>query len=95
MLKSSYPQRGEQMTLDRRLEVLHQAFPALNEPTLTFMASQAREIRVAPGDRICEEGEPGDAFYVILAGRVQVSKFLQLGTQHLLHELYPESFLVN
>ena len=92
MLESSYPQRGEQMTLDRRLEVLHQAFPALNEATLTFMASQAREIRVAPGDRICEEGEPGDAFYVILAGRVQVSKFLQLGTQHLLHELYPGKF---
>jgi len=80
------------MTLDRRLEVLHQSFPALDEATLTFMACQAREIRVTPGDRICEEGEPGDAFYVILAGRVQVSKFLELGTQHLLHELTPGKF---
>jgi len=80
------------MTLDRRLDVLHQSFPALDEATLTFMACQAREIRVTPGDRICEEGEPGDAFYVILAGRVQVSKFLELGTQHLLHELTPGKF---
>ena len=51
------------MTLDRRLEVLHNAFPSLNEETLTFVAYHAREIRVAPGDRICAEGEPGDAFY--------------------------------
>jgi signal transduction histidine kinase len=80
------------MTLDRRLEVLHNAFPSLNEETLTFVAYQAREIRVAPGDRICEEGEPGDAFYLILAGRVQVSKFLELGTQHLLHELQAGKF---
>lgn len=80
------------MTLDRRLEVLHNAFPTLNEDTLTFVAYHAREIRVGPGDRICEEGEPGDAFYLILSGRVQVSKFLELGTQHLLHELYPGQF---
>ncbi len=80
------------MTLDRRLEVLHKAFPSLNEETLTFVAYHAREIRVAPGDRICEEGEPGDAFYLILSGRVQVSKFLELGTQHLLHELHPGQF---
>jgi signal transduction histidine kinase len=80
------------MTLDRRLEVLHQAFPALDEATLTFMAGQAREICAAPGDRICEEGEPGDAFYVILAGRVQVSKFLEFGTQRLLRELTPGKF---
>jgi signal transduction histidine kinase len=80
------------MTLDRRLEILHKAFPSLNEDTLAFVAYHARELRVAPGDRICEEGEPGDAFYLILSGRVQVSKCLELGTQHLLHELYPGQF---
>jgi signal transduction histidine kinase len=80
------------MTLDRRLKVLHNAFPSLDEETLTFVAYHAREIRVAAGDRICEEGEPGDAFYLILSGRVQVSKFLELGTQHLLHELYGGQF---
>jgi signal transduction histidine kinase len=80
------------MTLDRRLEVLHNAFPSLDEETLAFVAQHAREIRVAAGDRICEEGEIGDAFYLILSGRVQVSKFLELGTQHLLNELHPGQF---
>jgi len=80
------------MALDRRLEVLHQAFPALNEATLALMACQAREIRVAAGDRIFAEGEPGDTFYVILSGCVQVSKFLERDTQRLLRELTPGKF---
>ena len=80
------------MTLDRRIEVLCHAFPSLREDTLTYVARNAREVRVAAGDRICEEGEAGDAFYLILAGRVQVSKRLQLGTQRLLTELSPGHF---
>jgi signal transduction histidine kinase len=80
------------MTLDRRIEVLRNAFPSLGEDTLAYVAQNAREIRVAAGDRICEEGETGDAFYLILSGRVQVSKFLELGTQHLLNELFPGHF---
>src|SRR5512136_1496981 len=80
------------MTLDRRMEVLGKAFPSLREDTLTYVARNAREVRVAAGDRICEEGEAGDAFYVILSGRVQVSKLLQLSTPHLLTELRPGNF---
>jgi signal transduction histidine kinase len=80
------------MTLDRRIEVLGKAFPSLREDTLTYVARNAREVRVAAGDRICEEGETGDAFYVILSGRVQVSKLLQLDTPHLLTELRPGNF---
>jgi signal transduction histidine kinase len=80
------------MTRDRRIEVLRNAFPSLSEDTLAYVAQNAREIRVAAGNRICEEGETGDAFFVILSGRVQVSKFLELGTQHLLNELHPGHF---
>ncbi len=80
------------MTLDRRINVLRNAFPSLNEETLAYVARNAREIRVPPGDRICEEGETGDAVYFILDGRVQVSKFLELGTQHLLNELHAGQF---
>ena len=80
------------MTLDRRIEVLRQAFPALSEDTLAYVARNARELRVAGGDRICTEGDAGDAAYLILSGRVQVSKFLELGTQHLLNELFPGQF---
>ena len=80
------------MTLDRRIEILHEAFPSLREDTLADVAHNAREVRVAAGDRICQEGEAGDAFYLILAGRVQVSKLLEIGTQYLLNELHPGNF---
>jgi signal transduction histidine kinase len=80
------------MTLDRRIQVLRHAFPSLNEDTLAYVAQNGREIRVAGGDRICTEGENGDAAYLILSGRVQVSKYLELGAQHLLNELLPGQF---
>ncbi len=80
------------MTLDRRIEVLRNAFPTVSDDLLTYIAQSAREIRVAPGDRICQEGEIGDAFYLIMSGRVQVSKFLAMGTQHLLNELHAGQF---
>jgi signal transduction histidine kinase len=75
------------MTLDRRVKVLHHAFPSLNEETLFYVAQSAREVTIAPGDRIFEEGACGDALYLILTGRVQVSKQLEWGTQHLLNDL--------
>jgi signal transduction histidine kinase len=80
------------MTLDRRVAVLRNAFPNMNDELLTYVAQSARELHVAAGDRICEEGEAGDAFYLILAGRVQVSKFLELGASRLLNELQPGQF---
>src|SRR5512139_689001 len=80
------------MALERRIQVLRQAFPSLNEDTLVYVARNGREIRVAGGDRICAEGEMGEAAYLILSGRVQVSKFFELGTQHLLNELHPGQF---
>ncbi|CAG0934842.1 two-component system, OmpR family, phosphate regulon sensor histidine kinase PhoR [Thermoflexales bacterium] len=80
------------MALDRRIIILRNAFPSLSEDMLAYVAQNAREIRVAPGDRICTEGELGDAVYFILSGRVQVSKFLELGTQHLLNELHAGQF---
>ena len=80
------------MTRDRRIDVLHSAFPSLGEATLAFVAQNARELRVPAGHRICQEGDPGDAFYLILSGRVQVSKFLELGTQHLLREMTAGQF---
>jgi signal transduction histidine kinase len=80
------------MTLDRRVEVLRNAFPNMEDELLITIAQSACEVHVAAGDRICEEGKVGDAFYLILSGRVQVSKFLELGTQHLLNELRPGQF---
>ena len=75
------------MTLDRRLDALHAAFPDLDDELLTGLALSAREMQAAAGDCIVTEGEVGEAFYIILEGRVQISKFLELGTQRLLNEL--------
>ena len=80
------------MTVDRQFEILHTAFPSLDDETLAMISSQGREVRVAAGDRICAEGEVGDAFYLILAGRAQVSKLLTSQSQLLLTELYPGQF---
>ncbi len=80
------------MTLDRRIEVLRSAFPSMGDELLVYVAHNAREVHTAAGDRICEEGETGDAFYVIMTSRAQVSKFMTLGAQRLLTELQPGHF---
>jgi signal transduction histidine kinase len=80
------------MTIDRRLDVLHIAFPDLDDELLGGLAHSAREMHAAAGDCIVTEGEVGEAFYVILEGRVQVSKFLELDTQRLLNELHRGQF---
>ena len=80
------------MTLERRLDALHTAFPDLDDELLTSLALNAREMHAAPGHCIITAGEVGEAFYLILAGRVQISKFLELGTQRLLNELHSGQF---
>jgi signal transduction histidine kinase len=80
------------MTLDRRLDALRTAFPDLDDELLTSLALGAHELQVNAGDLILTEGEVGEAFYVILEGRVQISKFLELGTQRLLNELHRGQF---
>lgn len=80
------------MTLDRRLAALRTAFPDLDDELLTSLACSAREQHAAAGECILSEGEVGDAFYLILEGRIQISKFLELGTQRLLNELHAGQF---
>ena len=80
------------MSIDRQFEILRQAFPTFSEETLALVSNRAHEVRVGAGDRICAEGEVGDAFYLILSGRVQVSKFLSSNSQLLLSELFPGQF---
>ncbi|MBI5566185.1 MAG: cyclic nucleotide-binding domain-containing protein [Chloroflexi bacterium] len=80
------------MTLDRRLDALRTAFPDLDDELITRLALSARELRAAAGNCIVAEGEAGEAFYIILEGRIQISKFLELGTQRLLNELHRGQF---
>jgi signal transduction histidine kinase len=60
----------EVTTFLRRLPLL----AGLSDPDLERLASVARRIRVAAGHVIIEEGAAGDALYVLLRGRLEVTK---------------------
>jgi small-conductance mechanosensitive channel/CRP-like cAMP-binding protein len=46
---------------------------ALGPETLAILAEQARFQLFAAGEKICVQGEPGDCFYIIRDGRVEVN----------------------
>ena len=55
-------------------------FLALSPQSRARLASASRAVQFAPGDLILREGDPADAAYVILAGRVRVQSSAQLRT---------------
>ena len=57
-------------TLLERCEALRDLTPAERRT----IVSLGQEVEFGPGDRIIEEGSPGDCFFVILAGTVEVLK---------------------
>jgi MFS family permease len=48
-------------------------FAPLPGPTLERLASELRPTTVAPGTAVVTQGEPGDLFYVVEAGRLKVT----------------------
>jgi CRP-like cAMP-binding protein len=48
----------------------------LSSLEINFLASLSREKKFAPHQKIFREGEPGDEMYVLLEGRVMISKFI-------------------
>jgi hypothetical protein len=59
----------------RELELLRALpmFAPLSPPTLEYLAGRLRPRSAAAGQTIFREGDPGDDFYVIADGRVEVS----------------------
>lgn len=57
----------------RRLQQIF-LFRNLPERVLALVATLAQTETYKGGERIFEEGEPGDKFYLILEGRVRISK---------------------
>ncbi len=49
-------------------------FQDLSEPDRMVIAPYLEELFFEPGHTICAEGEPGDVFYVVLSGRVRVTR---------------------
>jgi CRP-like cAMP-binding protein len=58
-----------------RLELLHAnpIFAPLPEPTLEHLADALDEVRVSAGEEIVRQGEPGDRFYLVKDGTLDVS----------------------
>jgi CRP/FNR family transcriptional regulator, cyclic AMP receptor protein len=57
----------------RRLQQIF-LFRNLPERVLALVAALAQTERFGGGERIFEEGQPGDKFYLILEGKVRISK---------------------
>jgi MFS family permease len=46
----------------------------LPEPTLEALARSAVRVEAAPGEAVIREGDPGDLFYIVESGEVEVTK---------------------
>jgi hypothetical protein len=60
--------RDDEIALLRRVPMLHQ----LPVPSVEHLASRLRRCTVRSGAPVFEQGDPGDGFYVITAGRADV-----------------------
>ncbi|MGD1996166.1 MAG: cyclic nucleotide-binding domain-containing protein [Anaerolineae bacterium] len=67
-------------------EFLRSIFFGLAEENLDELARMADTRIFPPGAVICEEGEPGNAFFIIVSGRVEIFKRLDEESKRALHE---------
>lgn len=60
------------------LEAKRQVFveQRLSNLEINFLASLSREVKLGPGELIFREGDEGDSLYVVLEGRVMISKMI-------------------
>jgi len=76
-----------------KTEILRHMFPGMEEDDLAELASIA-ELRTYPPDVIlCHEGHIEETFYVIVSGRVEVSKQLDGETQQVINRPGPGEFV--
>jgi len=71
-----YPQTGDEaMELADKIDALRKSetFASLGESELRVLALCAREANYAPDEVIFEEGQPGNALYIILDGTVELA----------------------
>ena len=54
----------------------HPFFEGLDESVAALVAGCAHNVHIRPGAHLFHEGDPGDAMYVVLGGRVLISKFI-------------------
>ncbi len=78
--------------MNGRAELLHQIFPGLTESWLSYISTSLHTRHFPAQSVICREGEPGDAFYIIESGHVEVSKRLDADTSRILVRQGPGQF---
>src|ERR687886_2589448 len=62
---------------------------SLGEPVLRVLASIAVERRVERGTVITLDGEPAEAMYLVVAGRVKVVRYSAEGREQIMHVVEP------
>jgi serine phosphatase RsbU (regulator of sigma subunit) len=67
-------------------------FADLDAATVALILAHLREEVVPAGGVLFEENVPGDTLYIIQSGRVQVSRTLNDGQQHMLRTMGPGEF---
>ena len=74
--------------------MLHRAFgDALDENALESLRQAAQELSFAAGEIFVRQGEIGDALYVLISGRAEVSKRLDDGQEIVLDILKPGHYV--
>ena len=72
-------------------EILSSLFVGL-DGAATTLVKHLKRVVLAAGHVVFEDNAPGDTLYIIESGRVQVSKTLDNGQEHVFAELGPSEF---
>lgn len=78
--------------MNGRAELLQHIFPGLTESWLAYISTSLHTRHFPAQAVICREDEPGDAFYIIESGHVEVSKRLDADTSRILARQGPGEF---
>ena len=75
-----------------RTGFLREVFPGLTDSWVAYIASTLHPRRYPAGAVICREGEPGNIFFIIESGTVEISKKLDGETSRILTRQGPGEF---
>ena len=77
--------------MDDRQEVLGRAplFEALDEDGAEALQSQMKDVRLSRGDRLFAEGDDGEGLYVVLEGKIKLTRAAPDGRENLLSVIGP------
>jgi len=67
-------------------------FTGLETTAMALVREHLHELDLPAGRTVIEDKAPGDALYIVVSGRVQVSRQLDSGREHVLAELGPGEF---